>query len=95
MRIRFTQDCVENLFSNIRKKFPIPNTIKNIYDPNIKFSKLVHLKCYRTKTLFFVNNKTFNYFYEMEVIVRRYISYLKNINYDLIKFFLDKTTCKM
>lgn len=25
---RFTQDCIENLFSNIRKKFPVPNALK-------------------------------------------------------------------
>jgi len=28
LEARFTQDCVENLFSNIRKKFPISNTLR-------------------------------------------------------------------
>jgi len=28
----------------------------------------------------------------MEVIIRRYIPYLKNVNCDLIKFFIDKMT---
>lgn len=60
------------------------------YDPNIKFSKLVHLKCYRTKTLFFVNNAKFTYFYEMEAIFRRYIPYFKKVNYDLVTFFINK-----
>ena len=186
---RFTQECVENLFSNIRKKFPVPNALqfkhslkilsvsqyfqelnntnyeqddgnliadflkrfnkdkskvveqipvipleaenkvinmnnfemnslynvcgyvisricklnrvcndcinsagsKTYLNSNIKYSKFVQLKCYRTNTLFFVNNETFNYFFEMEIIFRKYIPYLKNtLNCDLVKFFTQK-----
>jgi len=32
------------------------------YDSNVKYSRLVSLKCYRKNTLFFVNDKTFNFF---------------------------------
>lgn len=184
---RFTQDCVENLFSNIRKKFPVPNALQfkqslkihcvsqylqvlkntnyeqdegtllvnflknnrktkcNIsydipiipsfvdkiqiqmdnvelnvlyllagyilhkisnlptvcktcinsagsktYNANIKHSKLVHLRCFRLQTLFFVNVETFNYFYEMEIIIRRYLPYIKNKNYNLITCLTEK-----
>lgn len=185
---RFTQDCVENLFSNIRKKFPVPNALQfkqclkihsvsqylqvlpntnyeqdegpllvnflkkcqkdknqNIlceipviptyvdkiqinmdnvhlnvlyslagyiihkisklstvcktcidsagsrtFDANIKYSKLVHFKCFRSQTLFFVNTETYNYFYEMEVIIRRYLPYIKNKNCNLITVLTEK-----
>lgn len=188
---RFTQDCVENLFSNVRKRFPIPNTLQfkqslkilsvsqylqalentsyeqddgvllshfslkrkrrcqtdvsqvfeeepvipleaenrvihlnnlemnslysvsgyilsricntntictkcldsagsKTFNPTIKFSTLVQLRCYKKNALFFVNNETFNYFHEMEVIFRQYIPYLKHVKYDLLTFFLHK-----
>lgn len=82
-RIRNTNKICNNCLYSAESK---------TYNSNIKYSKFVHLKCYRTKTLFFVNNETFQYFYEMEVIIRRYIPYLKNVNCDLIKFFIDKMT---
>lgn len=60
------------------------------YDPNTKYSKLVQLRCFRRNTLFFVNNETFNYFYNMEVIIRQYLSYLKNIPCNFLAFYMNK-----
>lgn len=42
------------------------------YNPNLKYSKLVQLRCFRKNTLLFVNNETFTYFYNMEIIIRQY-----------------------
>lgn len=61
-----------------------------VYNSNIKYSKFVYLRCFRRKTLFFVNDETFNYFYQMEIIIRKYTPYFKNINCNLIKFFTRK-----
>lgn len=49
------------------------------YDANQKYSKFVHLRCFRQNTLFFVNNETFIYFYNMEIIIRLYLSHVKKI----------------
>lgn len=47
------------------------------YDPNITYSRLVSLKCYRKNTLFFVNKNAFHYFLEMNIIIKRYLNYVK------------------
>lgn len=60
------------------------------YYPNKKYTKFVILRCFRTNTLFFVNDETFNYFLEMETIIRTYLSYLKNTNYNFFNFYFDK-----
>lgn len=63
------------------------------YDPKIQFSRLVSLKCYRAKTLFFVNNTTFNYFLDMNNVITSYLPHVKQIqysNFNIVTFFLDK-----
>lgn len=60
------------------------------YDSTIKHSKLVSLKCYRQKTLFFVNNQTFDYFLEMNIIIRKYLPYVKQTHCNIVQFFIEK-----
>lgn len=60
------------------------------YDSKVKYSRLVSLKCYRQKTLFFVNDNTFNFFIEMYIVITRYLSYIKQTNCDIVKFFMNK-----
>lgn len=60
------------------------------YDPKVKYSRLVSLKCYRKKTLFFVNDKTFNFFLEMYIIITRYLPYIKQKNYNIVTFLIEK-----
>jgi len=48
------------------------------------------MRCYKPLTLFFVNNKTFDYFYKIEIIIRRYLSFLRGVNCDLVQFFTQK-----
>jgi len=58
------------------------------------------MKSFRSNTLFFINNTTFEYFYQMEILIRQYLPYLKtnfDINkYDLVHFFhvqMQDITC--
>ncbi|XP_018344200.1 PREDICTED: uncharacterized protein LOC108749765 [Trachymyrmex septentrionalis] len=44
-------------------------------------STVMNLRCFR-KTLFFVNNETFQYVYEMEIIFRQYISHFQSYKID-------------
>lgn len=62
------------------------------YDSSYKYCKFLRMRCYKEETLFFVNNDTFNYFYEMEIIIRRYLLFLRSlgIDCDLLHFFLGK-----
>lgn len=78
--IKCTRVCLECLDSVGSKQ----------YDPNQKYSKLVQLRCFRKNTLFFVNNETFTYFYNMEVIIRQYHSHFKNTQCNFLAFYLDK-----
>jgi len=39
---------------------------------------------------FFVNNETFQYFYEMELIIRLYILHCKNTLGNFLNFYLNK-----
>lgn len=61
-----------------------------IYNPKMQYSRLVSLKCYRQKTLFFVNDSTFQYFLDMYIIINRYLPYIKNVNCDILQFFVEK-----
>ena len=60
------------------------------YNPKLQYSRLVSLKTYRQRTLFFVNEKTFQYFIYMNVIFTKYLPYVKGINCDLLQFFKEK-----
>lgn len=60
------------------------------YDPNQKYSTLVQLRCFRRNTLFFVNNETFQYFYDMEIIIRQYLSYCNNSECNFFVVYMDK-----
>lgn len=62
------------------------------YDPNITYSRLVSLKCYKKNTLFFVNKNTFHYFKKMNVIIKKYLPYVKKFNGDIVSFFITKMT---
>lgn len=68
-----------------------------VYNPTLKFAQFVLLKCYRHNTLFFVNNATFEFFHQMEIIIRQYVSYLKRNfdanKYDLITFLKEIMHC--
>lgn len=44
------------------------------------YNVLTSLRCYKTDTLFFVNDRTFNFFIEMEKIFRSYIKDCRNTN---------------
>lgn len=56
-----------------------------------KYSRLTSLKCYKTKSLFFINEKTFDFFLKMECIFRTYFPVVYNIkNFDLNQFFIKK-----
>jgi len=60
------------------------------YDSTVKYSKLVRLRRFKSRTLLFVNIATFNFFYEMEIILRKYLPYITDKQYNLIKFFMEK-----
>ncbi|XP_011705614.1 PREDICTED: uncharacterized protein LOC105460822, partial [Wasmannia auropunctata] len=60
------------------------------YNPKVQYSRLVSLKCYRQKTLFFVNDNTFQYFLGINCdICNFFIEKLKNIKCDSIKYCHD------
>lgn len=40
--------------------------------------------------LFFVNDSTFQYFLDMYIIINRYLPYIKNVNCDILQFFVEK-----
>lgn len=58
--------------------------------PNFKYSKLVQLRCYRKNTLFFVNEKTFLFFIEMEKVIRLYLPKIENLNINVNNYFNKK-----
>lgn len=58
------------------------------YDANQKYAKLVQLRCFHQNTLFFVNNETFTYFYNMKIIIRQYLSHLKKILCAILLHFI-------
>lgn len=60
------------------------------YDPYQKYTKFVQLRCFRKNALFFVNHETFEYFYNMEIVIRQYIFYFKNITCNFLSFYMDK-----
>ncbi|KAL6418179.1 hypothetical protein ACFW04_012296 [Cataglyphis niger] len=57
---------------------------------NIKYTKFVHLKCFRNNTLFFVTTDVFGYFIAIEFIIQQYLPHLNNIKCNLISFFMKK-----
>jgi len=59
------------------------------YNPSYKYSKFLHMRCYKPLTLFFCD-ETFNHFYEMVIIIHQYLPLLKGRNCDLVQFFLEK-----
>lgn len=67
------------------------------YTPTSTFATFVQLKCFRRKTLFFANEKTYEYFYKMEIVFRQYLPYLKTHFdakvFDLVTFFREKLQC--
>ncbi|XP_025162546.1 uncharacterized protein LOC112590405 [Harpegnathos saltator] len=60
------------------------------YNANVKYANFVHLKCYRNNTLFFVTQDVFEYFMDMEFIIRQYLSHVSNSKCNLIIFFMEK-----
>ncbi|KYN22226.1 hypothetical protein ALC57_05381 [Trachymyrmex cornetzi] len=60
------------------------------YNSKVQYSRLVSLKRYREKTLFFVNEYTFKYFLDMYIIINRYLPHIKNMNCDILQFFIIK-----
>lgn len=61
------------------------------YDSRVKYSLIINLKCYRKKIiLFFVNDKTFNFFLKMYIVIARYLPYIKQKNCDIVNFFMEK-----
>lgn len=58
--------------------------------PNFKYSKLVQLRCYRKNTLFFVNEKIFLFFIEMEKVIRLYLPKIENLNINVNNYFNEK-----
>lgn len=60
------------------------------YNANVKYANFVHLKCYRNNTLFFVTQNVFEYFMDMEFIIRQYLSHVSNSKCNLITFFMEK-----
>lgn len=69
------------------------------YEPilNVTYTNFIQLKCFRRNTLFFVNNRTFNYFYNTEIVIRQYLPYLKENfdikKYNIVNFFKEKMQC--
>lgn len=60
------------------------------FDPNQKYTELVQLRCFWKNTLFFVNDSTFTYFNDMEIVIRQYISHIKNNNCNFLDFYTYK-----
>ncbi|XP_025159275.1 uncharacterized protein LOC112589592 [Harpegnathos saltator] len=60
------------------------------YNANVKYANFVHLKCYRNNTLFFVTQDVFEYFMDMEFIIRQYLSHVSNSKCNLIIFLWKK-----
>jgi hypothetical protein len=60
------------------------------YDPKQQYPKLVQLRSFRKNTLFFVNNETFTYFYNMEIIIRQYLPHAKQNLCNFVTFYMDK-----
>lgn len=58
--------------------------------PDYKYAKLIKLRCYKENTLFFVNENVFQYFREMENVMRTYLPYINDIYVDLKSFFRFK-----
>lgn len=80
--------------NNISCKLCLSSAGSPTYESSLKFAKFVLLKSFRRNTLFFVNDVTFQYFYQMEIIIRQYLPYLKTNfdtnKYDLVNFFHEK-----
>lgn len=61
-----------------------------------KYSKLTELKRFTEKkrTLFFINDGTYDFFFQMEIVIRQYLPYFMNkvahLHYDLEAFFYEK-----
>lgn len=61
------------------------------YDINKKYATFVQLRCFRKNALFFVNNDTFTYFYNMEVIICQYLPFVPEyIMYNFVTFYMNK-----
>lgn len=60
--------------------------------PNLSsYNKLTFLRCYGDNTLFFVNQRTLNFFIEMERIFRAFMSHMKSYsNVNLRNLFISK-----
>ncbi|EZA48868.1 hypothetical protein X777_13138 [Ooceraea biroi] len=58
--------------------------------PNYTYAKLVKLRCYKANTLFFINDIVFQYFRDMENVIRSHLPYVSNVDLDLKSFFCFK-----
>lgn len=60
------------------------------FNPSQAYSRFVQLRCFRKTSLFFVNNETFQYVYDMEIIIRQYISHFQSCTCNFLLFYMDK-----
>lgn len=81
--------------NNVCCKFCIASAGSKTYYPH-KYAKLTELKRYNDnkETLFFVNDETYDFFFEMDIVLKRYLPYfqteLAGKQYDLMSFFYEK-----